>query len=242
MRVAKGNINTVLKSLEDPEKIMNQAMVDMQNDLTKIRQSYSEITASQRRLSKQKDEAQSVADNWYRRAQLALKNDNGSLAREALARRQVELELVKDLQAQIDTQANSVDKLYEGMNALENKILEARAKKDQFAARAKTAKSTQQVNDMLSGLTGKTSMDAFKRMEEKVEALEAAAEVSAEMGHYGAAALPGTSDVEKEFALLEASSAVDDELKRMKKVLAGSTDSHDSKQGASKSASYLDIL
>merc|ERR1712232_1137720 len=77
---------------------------------------------------------------------------------------------------------------------------------------------TIKVNDMLSGITGKTSMDAFKRMEEKVEALESAAEVSAEMGPI----LGGSSNessLEAQFALLEASSAVDDELNRLKKGL-----------------------
>jgi phage shock protein A len=79
-----------------------------------------------------------------------------------------------------------------------------------------------------SGVTGKTSMDAFKRMEEKVEALEAAAEVSEEMGRMGA--LPGTADLEKQFKLLEAGSSVDDELERMKRnLLTGSSSASDDK-------------
>merc|ERR1712154_514993 len=88
------------------------------------------------------------------------------------------------------------------------------------------AESTQKVNDMLSGVSGKTSMDAFKRMEDKVEALEASAEVSAEMGNLSGGLLPGSTDsnLEKEFKMLEAGSAVDDELKRMKGMLAGSAD------------------
>merc|ERR1712137_977953 len=107
---------------------------------------------------------------------------------------------------------------------------ESKAKKENMIARARTAKSTQQVNDMLSGIgTGKTSMDAFRRMEDKVEALEAAAEVSAEMaGTYNWNALPGErSDIEREFRQLEASSSVDEELEKMKgrllKVSSSST-------------------
>jgi len=136
------------------------------------------------------------------------------------------MEAAEGLQIQIDMQAQAVDKLYEGMQALEAKILEAKSKKEQMVARARTAQSTAKVNDMLGGITGKTSMDAFKRMEEKVEALEAAAEVSAEMGSYGGKALPGSSgsSVEARFALLEASSSVDRELEEMKKML-GTTSS-----------------
>lgn len=235
-RVAKSNLNNILKNLEDPEKIMNQAVEDMQNDLVKVRQSYAEVTATQRRLLKQKEQADAIAADWYNRAQLALQKGNEELAREALSRRQQQVDSSSALQSQIDTQASAIDKLYEGMQMLESKILESKAKKEQMIARARTAQSTQKVNDMLGGITGKTSMDAFTRMEEKVEALEAAAEVSAEMGSIGGNMLPGSSEssLERQFAMLEGASAVDAELAKMKGLLAGSNDSSSSSSSASK--------
>jgi len=221
-RVAKSNINNVLKNLEDPEKIMSQAVEDMQGDLVKVRQSYAEVTATQRRLLKQKEAADALAQDWYTRAQLALQKGNDELAKEALTRRQQQVDVSDGLQSQIDVQASSIDQLYNGMQALESKIMEAKSKKDQLVARTRPAERTKQVNDMMSGITGNTSMDAFDRMEQKVESLEAAAEVSAEMGNINA--LPGSTDIEKEFKMLEASSAVDDELKKMKGMLSGSSD------------------
>jgi len=223
-RVAKSNINNLLKTMEDPEKIMTQAVEDMQADLVKVRQSYAEVTATQRRLLKQKEAADSLVDDWYQRAQLALQKSNDGLAKEALTRRQQQVEVSNGLQSQIDAQVSSIDQLYNGMQALESKIMEARSKKDQLVAKARTAQSTQKVNDMLSGVSGKTSVDAFERMEQKVEALEAAAEVSAEMGDLGNM-LPGGSSIEKEFKMLEAGDAVDDELKKMKGLLGGSSNS-----------------
>merc|ERR1712071_411025 len=80
-RVAKSNINNVLKNLEDPEKIMTQAVEDMQADLVKVRQSYAEVTATQRRLLKQKEQADELANDWYQRAQLALQKSNDELAK-----------------------------------------------------------------------------------------------------------------------------------------------------------------
>jgi len=224
-RVAKSNINSVLKSLEDPEKIMTQALEDMQTDLVKVRQSYAEITATQRRLLKQKEQADALADDWYKRAQLALSKGEEGLAKEALSRRQQQTETSEGLQIQIDMQAQAVDKLYEGMQMLEAKILESKSKKEQMVARARTAQSTAKVNDMLGGITGKTSMDAFARMEDKVEALEAAAEVSAEMGSMDGRGLPGSSagSVESQFKMLEATSSVDQELEEMKKMLGSSS-------------------
>lgn len=205
---------------------MTQALEDMQTDLVKVRQSYAEITATNRRLLKQKEQADALAQDWYKRAQLALSKGEEGLAKEALSRRQQQTETAEGLQIQIDMQANAVDKLYDGMQALESKILEAKSKKEQMVARARTAQSTQKVNDMLGGITGNTSMDAFTRMEEKVEALEAAAEVSGEMGSMGGRSLPGSSggSVEAQFKLLESSSSVDKELEEMKKML-GSTSS-----------------
>lgn len=217
-RVAKSNLNNVLKNLEDPEKIMTQAVEDMQKDLVQVRQSYAEVTATQRRFLKQKEQADALAGDWYNRAQLALEKGNDELAKEALTRRQQQVEVSAGLQSQVDAQVESLDQLYNGMQALESKIMEAKAKKDQMVARARTAQSTQKVNDMLSGMSGSTSMDAFNRMEQKVEALEASAEVSAESANM----LPGSTDIEKQFKMLEAGSAVDDELKKMKGLIGGS--------------------
>jgi phage shock protein A len=226
VKVTQANANRVLQSLEAPEKIMNQALIDMQNDLVKVRQSYAEITSSQRRLANERDEAEAEADRWYKRAQLAMKTGNDGLAKEALIRKQQQMEVVNKIQLQIDGQDVAADKLYDGLRALEAKIMEAKQRKAEFVARAKAAESTQKVNDMLSGVTGNTSMDAFKRMEEKVEALEAAAEASAEMAGL---ALPGssssTSEIENEFLLLEGNAAVEEEFTRMKtKMLGGSTE------------------
>jgi phage shock protein A len=207
--------------------------------LVKIRQSYAEVTATQRRLMKQKEQCDAMAKDWYERAQLALQKGNEELAREALNRRQVQTDEALDLGKQLEVQAASIDKLYEGMQMLEKRILESKAKKDQMVARARTAQTTQKVNDMLGGITGKTSMDAFSRMEEKVEALEASAEVSAEMGSVGGNMLPGSaeSSVEAQFRMLEANSSVDDELNKMKGLLGGSSDTSSSDTSTSSSAS-----
>lgn len=201
----------------------------------KIRQSYAEVTATQRRLLKQKEQAEAMAEDWYKRAQLALQKGAEDLAREALTRRQRSMDEAQGLQEQIDAQAAAIDKLYEGMQMLEKRILESKAKKDQYVARARTAQSTQKVNDMLSGMTGKSSMDAFRRMEEKVEALEASAEVSAEMGSLNGNLLPGTaeSSIESQFKALEASNSVDAELNKLKGLLTESSSSSSSKSSSS---------
>jgi len=226
MRVSKANLNKVLSSMEAPEKIINQAVEDMQSDLVKIRQNYADITASQRKLEKGQQDAQAVADNWYARAQLALRNGNELLAKEALVRREQQLEVAQSIQSELDVQNSAIDRLYEAMKLLEGKINDAKKKKAQYIARAKTAETTQKVNNMLSGLgTGKTSMDAFHRMEEKIEALEAAAEASIEMSALATGGKSAALDIENEFLRLEGSASVDDELQKMKQNLLKSSSS-----------------
>lgn len=142
------------------------------------------------------------------------------MAREALSRRQAQLEIAETLEKQIQMQAAAIEKLYGSMTTLDTKISEAKRQKDAFIARARTAKTTVQVNEMLSsvlgGSMGSNSMEAFERMKTKVESLEAQAEVSGEL----AATSSGSSlQIEDRFRALEGGSKIDDELAAMRKQL-----------------------
>ena len=137
-----------------------------------------------------------------------------------MSRRQAQLEIAETLDKQIQMQAAAVEKLYGSMTTLDAKISEAKRQKDGFIARARTAKTTVQVNEMLSsvlgGSMGSNSMEAFERMKSKVESLEAQAEVSGEL----AATSSGSSlAIEDRFRALEGGSKVDDELAAMRRQL-----------------------
>jgi phage shock protein A len=207
------------RRLEDPEKVLNQAVEDLQKDLVTIRQSYAEVMATQKRMQRQKDQADQLADEWYKRAQLALEKGDDELAREALSRKTQQTDAAAGLDDQIAVQTDSLAKLYDSMTQLESKISEAKSMKDQYIARARTAKTATKVNDMLSDVGGSSSMDAFERMKEKVEMLETQAEVSGQL-QFGAS----TADMESKFKALEAGSAVDDELSAMKRQLTAGSD------------------
>ncbi len=223
LRVVKSNVNNVLSNLEDPEKVLEQAVNDMQKDLVKIRQSYAEVTATQKRMEKQKEQAEILSNDWYKRAQLALSKGDEELAKEALTRRQSQVEIITTLSTQMTTQNVAINKLYSSMTELEEKIVEAKRQKDLFIARARTAKTSVQVNDMLTGLTSgnSNSMEAFERMKNKVENLEAQAEVAGEL----AATTSGTTrSLEDKFKLLEGNSEIDSQLEELKKQLPGTKD------------------
>jgi phage shock protein A len=216
-RVVKSNVNNILGILEDPEKMLDQAVSDMQTDLVKIRQSYAEITATQKRAEVARAQAEKMGADWYKRAQLALQAGDDDLAKEALSRRQIQLERVETLSKQISTQTESITKLYDSMMELDGKIGDAKRQKDEFVARARTAKASQQVNDMLSTMGGSTSMDTFDKMKAKVETMEAEAEVAGELA---SASTGSTSAImEDRFKALESGFSLDDELEALRRQL-----------------------
>jgi len=224
-RLAKANANQLMNSFEDPEKVLEQAVQDMQKDLVKVRQSYAEVSATQKRMKAQIQSAEAEADNWYSRAQLAIERGEDELAREALTRRQAQQETANGLAQQLETQEALIANLYESMTQLESKMAKAKANKDQIIARARTAKAATSVNDMLAGIGTGSSVAAYERMTEKVEMLEAKAEVSKELAAFSPSnLLAGSSGegttLDAKFKALEGSASVEDELAAMKRGLA----------------------
>ncbi|MBW4489188.1 MAG: PspA/IM30 family protein [Trichocoleus desertorum ATA4-8-CV12] len=214
-RVIRANINSLVGQAEDPEKILEQTVLDMQEDLIHLRQAVAQAIATQKRTERQCAQAQSTSNEWYQRAQLALQKGDDHLAREALTRRKSYQETAEALRSQLDQQSGVVTKLKQNMLALESKISEAKTKKDLYIARARSAKASQQINDMLGRVGTGSAMSAFERMEEKVLQLEAQSEAIAELG---------TDDLEKKFASLEGGDTVDEELAAMKAQLLSGTE------------------
>ncbi|KAG8457149.1 hypothetical protein KFE25_004116 [Diacronema lutheri] len=217
VRLVKANVNKALANAEDPEKVLDQAVVDMQTDLVKVRQSYAEVTASQRRMKEQMRMAEDEAAKWYKRAQLALEKGEEDLAREALERRRGQDDLATNLATQLERQDSSLTGLFDAMKELESKILEAKMKKDQYIARARTAKATSKVNDMLSDVGSSSAVAAFERMKDKVEALEAEAETQRELKQLQGSQAPVS--MEAKFKALEGNSKIDDELEKLRQSL-----------------------
>lgn len=216
-RVIRANVNQAVSGMEDPEKILNQTVTDMQGDLIKVRQAYAEVSATLKRIERQREQAAVTGLEWKKRAQLALQKGEEDLAREALTRKKLADEQEVSLGAQIQGMKGNVEKLYGSMQQLEGKISEARSKKDQYVARARTAKTSAKVNDMLSNVATSGGLEAFDRMKTKVEELEVKADVSRELS------IGGTADVslESKFKALE-SDSVDDELEKMKRQISSS--------------------
>lgn len=215
LRVIRANVNSLIGQAEDPEKVLEQTVMDMQENLIQLRQAVAQAIATQKRTERQCSQANSTAQEWYNRAQLALQKGDDNLARQALTKRKSYQETAEAMQAQIEQQSIVVNRLKQDMRGLESKISEARTKKDMYIARARSAQATQKINEMLGGVNTASSLTAFERMEEKVLQLEAQSEAIGELG---------TNDLEKRFLSLEGADEVDDELAAMKAQLITGTE------------------
>jgi phage shock protein A len=207
VRVIRANLNSLIGQAEDPEKVLEQTVEDMQQDLIQLRQAVAQAIATQKRTERQASQAESTAQEWYNRAQLALSNGDENLAREALTRRKSYQETAKVMRNQLTQEAGIVTKLKENMRSLEGKISEAKTKKDLYIARARSAQASQKINQMLGNVGTSSALSAFERMEEKVLQLEAQSEALQELG---------TDELEKRYAALEAGDEIDTELAAMK--------------------------
>ncbi|MBC7880052.1 MAG: PspA/IM30 family protein [Anaerolineae bacterium] len=205
--VLKSNINAAVTKAEDPEKMLNQTVNDMQEDLVSLRQAVAQAIASQKRFEQQYQQAQSQADEWQRRAALAVSKNNDELAREALSRKKSFSETAVGLKSSLEQQNKTVSTLKTNLTALEGKISEAKAKKDLLVARARSAKATEQINTTLGKINTTGSFSTFERMEEKVNELEARSQAVAELS---------TDNLEDQFKSLEAGGGVEDELLALK--------------------------
>lgn len=172
-RVIRANLNSFMSSAEDPEKIMEGVVMQMQDNLIELRQAVAQAIATQKRTERQTAQAHSTAQEWYRRAQLALQQDNEPLAREALTKRRAYQVSSTALSTQIEQQKTVVTKMKDDMRTLEQKIASVKTKKDMYIARARSAQASYKLQEMLSEVSNTDSLKAFELMEEKLLQLEA---------------------------------------------------------------------
>ncbi len=177
----KSNINDLISKAEDPEKMLSQVLVDMKNQLVEAKKQVAVAIGDEKRLKKQWDEQTAFAKEWERKAMMAVHAGDDALAREALVRQQEHEELKNQFEQQWHMQKDAVDKLKEQLRSLNNKIEEAKRKKNILVARAKRAEAQRTIQSTMQGLSDTSAFDTFDRMAEKVDQLEAEAEAGVEL-------------------------------------------------------------
>jgi phage shock protein A len=217
--LVSANVNDVISKAEKPEKMLNQLIIEMNEQLIESKKAVAMAIADEKKLEREKDNQQAQSKEWERKAMLAVQAGKDDLAKEALLRKQEYDNAAQEYQKQWEAQKISVDKLKESLRELQSKIEEAQRKKNLLIARAKRAEAQQKIQNTISSVSGnRTAFDAFDRMAAKVDQMEAQADAAKELED-----LSADASLEKKFKELEKSDSSADimllELKEKMKSL-----------------------
>ncbi len=177
----KSNINDLINSAEDPEKMLNQIIVDMRDQLVKAKQQVAAAIADEKRLRDQADGEIRQAQDWEQKAMLAIQQGRDDLAKQALVRHTEHVEHARQLEDTWSKHRQDTDSLKNSLRDLNDKIEEAKRKKNLLLARQRRAQAQKRITETMSSLSEKSAFEAFARMEERIEQSERQIRASAEI-------------------------------------------------------------
>jgi len=200
--LVRANLNDLIDRAEDPEKMIKQVILDMENQLLQVKTQVAISMADYHLLQKKQSEQSDKAAEWMKKAELAVDKQQDDLARAALERFQSFTRLAESYTAQVDDQKQQVDTLRRALDQLEGKLAEARAKSDLLVAQHRRARALERASDAQLAIGGAGPVAGFDRMERKVQRGEAVSQAKASMV---------ADDVDRRFEAM----AKDDEIGRL---------------------------
>lgn len=209
--VLRAHLNALLDRAEDPAKMLEQTLLDMDQAFRRAKEQVARAVADEKRLERQRDEQRGEMARWEERALRAVETDDDELAREALRRKQEHERLAARFAHELAAHGANVEQLRGGLRDLESRIAELRRRKELIISRQKRAEAQSRIYRTLEGIRSAGAVDTIQRMETKVE----------EMGHLADARmeLSGTFQgdrLEQRFAELDRGGDVEQELLALK--------------------------
>jgi phage shock protein A len=196
------NINAMLDSAEDPEKMVNEYLRQMREQLSEARAATAMAMADETRLRAQYERHKGESDEWQRKAEIAVQRDQDDLAREALMRRATAQKLTDNYYSQWDSQHDQVAELREALAKLEAKIDEAEAKRELIRAQTQEA-----ITSALQSVQGRTADESLGKLESQADERLARAEAMAQLS---------SQDLDTRFSDLESEQQVETDLAALK--------------------------
>jgi phage shock protein A len=209
-QVLRANINDLLTRAEDPEKMLNQILRDMEDSLKQGQAQVAEQIAQEKMIQSDLDNAKKSADEWGKKAELAVSKGKDDLAREALHRQNDYTAQIDIHQKQLDVQHQAVQKLKADLDALESKYEDARRNKDMLIARAKRAAAQKQIAGAAAKISSVDYSSDLAHMERRIQEEEARVAAANEMQ---------ASSTDEKFKELEADDSVEQRLAELKKKM-----------------------
>jgi phage shock protein A len=205
--LVRANLNDLIDQAEDPEKMIKQVILDMQNQLLQVKTQVAIAIADQHLLDKKKQENDEKVTEWMRKAELAVDKKQDDLARAALLRVESYREMSNGFTEQVEDQKAQVENLKSALRKLEQKLAEANTKADLLIAQHRRARAASRAGDAHSGLNANSRSTTFDRLKHKVAREEA-------VGQAKTALL--ADDVEDRLAALEKEDRIEQLLTELK--------------------------
>ena len=205
--LVRANLNDLIDKAEDPEKMIKQVILDMENQLLQVKTQVAIAIADQHLLQKKQKENEDAGKEWVRKAELAVDKKQDDLARVALERSFSYKELGENFAQQVVDQRSQVETLKTALSKLEQKLAEARNKSDLLIAQHRRSRALGKASDARMKITDDTKSASFDRMKHKVAREEAVSQAKAELI---------TDSVDDKFAALEKEDAINKLLAEMK--------------------------
>jgi phage shock protein A len=207
------SINDLLDKSEDPVKMLNQFLRDMEEDILEAETAVAKQIAIEKKFKQQTDEAEDMVNRRGEQAMKALEQGNEELARKALQDKKEHQTRYDEMKRQYDIAKTNADQLRTQLNEMKDEFGKMKNKKDLLVARAESAKAQKQINQTMSGFGQDNAAKGFDRMTEKVLQMEAEAEASKDIRS-------SNRTLDDELAQLDKGGGVEDELAVLKAQLA----------------------
>jgi len=179
--LVRANLNDLIDKAEEPEKMIKQVILDMQNQLLQVKTQVAIAIADQHLLGKKQKENQEKDAEWMRKAELAVDKKQDELARAALERALGYRRLAENFGQQVADQTVQVENLKSALHKLEQKLVEAHAKSDVLIAQHRRARALDKAGDARLAMAESDPAAAFDRMKNRVQHSEALSQAKAEL-------------------------------------------------------------
>jgi phage shock protein A len=228
-RLVRANVNDLIDQAEDPEKMIDQILRDMQSNMTTARAQVAAMIAQEKELEADVNESNELVTEWNEKARRAVSAGKDDLAREALRRKHDAQENLDVYQKQHDVQQQTVEKLKQQLQLLESKYQSTLSQRDSLIARQRRAKAQQHVADRVTSLSPLDASSELDRMERKIRSNEARAAATVEMEDTSIDSqfreLDYDVDIEKELEALKSQSGSSQTAGALGEGDSGSSDS-----------------
>ena len=210
----RSNINDLISRAENPEKMLNQLVLDMRSQLAKAKQQVAAAIADEKKLQAQAEAEQKQADDWEKRAMLAVQEGRDDLAKQALLRHAEHMQAAAQLSETWQKHRAETENLKNSLRTLNDKIEEAKRKKNILVARQRRAEAQKRIHETMSSISDKSAFETFERMSEAIADNERKALASAELSEE----LSGDT-LQKQFQQLEYKADADTQLLALKQKM-----------------------